>query len=276
MRLNGLTMAAGAGARADMQLIDSRLSVSGPSVTNVGSAGGTASLDSLRSTVQIAGNLDVTGGSSAADGSGVRLKDSVLSVGGSVGIGNQPSAGRTELTLENSSATVGGDLRLGAFQPGNGQALLALDASLLFVAGGFTSNLGSTMFFGLDGLSRGLGGYGALDAASVVLAGLLEIDLAHLDLGLITGSSQIFDLIVTTDAGGIVGDFSAVSLFGSPTGFATSFGKAGANNEIWRLTLLRQDGGAVPEPSSLALVLMAVLAAVAGRSTSGDGLKRRL
>ncbi len=265
MRLNGLTMAAGSGARADMQLSDSRLTVSGLGVTSMGSAGGTASLHGLRSAVQVAGDLDVTGGSNAADVSSVRLKDSVLSVGGRVDIGAQPNAGRTELTLENSSATVGGDLRLGAFQPGFGEALLALDASLLSVAGGFTSNLGSTMYFGLDGLSRGLGGYGALDAASVVLAGLLEIDLGDLDLGLITGSSQVFDLIVTTGAGGIVGDFSAVSLFGAPNGFATRFGKAGANNEIWRLTLSRQDGGTVPEPSSLALVLMAVLAVASVR-----------
>jgi hypothetical protein len=270
MRLNGLTMAAGPGTRADMQLSDSRLAVSGLGVTSLGSAGGTASLDGLRSTVQIAGNLVVTGGSSAADGSSVRLKDSVLSVDGGVEVRAPLSAGRTELTLDNSSATVGGDLRLGAFQPGFGEALLALDASLLSVAGGFTSGLGSTMFFGLDGLSRGLGGYGALDAASVVLAGLLHIDLSELDLGLITGPTQDFDLIVATGAGGIVGDFNAVSLFGSLAGFDASFGKAGLNEEIWRLTLSRLDSTAVPEPSSLALVLVAVLAArsVRGRHKS--------
>lgn len=262
MRLNGLTMADSPGARADMQLSDSRLSVSGQGVTSLGSfSGGTASLDGLRSTVQIAGSVDVARGSSASDGSRVRLKDSVLSVGGGVGIGNLPGDGRAELTLENSSSTVGGNLRLGSFQLSFGEALLALDASLLSVTGDFFSELGSTMFFGVDGLSRGLGGYGALDAASVVLAGLLEIDLSDLDLGLITGQSQDFDLIVATGAGGIAGDFSAVSLFGSLAGFEARFGKAGANNEIWRLTLSRQDGTAVPEPSSLALAMVAVFAA---------------
>lgn len=266
LRLNGLAMASGAGARAEMQLSDSRLAVSGQGVTNLGSAGGTASLDGLRSSVQLAGSLAVARGLVAGQGSSLRLEDGILNVAGRVGIGEAAGGGRAELALDNSSATVGGDLRLGSQQPGLGEALLALDASLMSVAGGFSSEPGSRMFFALSGLSRGLGGYGALDAASVVLAGLLEIDLAPLDLSLITAPSQDFDLIVSSGAGGIVGDFSAVSLFGSPTGFAASFGKAGANHEIWRLTLSRQGGGAVPEPTSLALVLLALLVAGLARA----------
>ncbi len=218
----------------------------------VGSNGGDAQVMALASTIGVAGSLAI--GAFSFDGTSharMALEASTLAVGGSVGIGAFQPGSRGELALTGSTATVGGNVRVGLSANNGalfGEALLALDASLLDIAGTLTMDVGAETWFGIGGTDRGLGGYGAINALSAALDGLITVDFAEL-----TGfdlASFAFDLIVTAE--GILGDFDIVSLLNLPVGYLASYGITG-DGEIWRVTLTQAN--AVPEPGTLALLL---------------------
>lgn len=218
----------------------------------VGFGGGDAQVTALASTVGIDGVLLIGsfGGDATAEAR-MALSGSTLAVGGGIGIGYFQPGSRGELALTDSTATVGGNVRVGLSANNGtlfGEALLALDASLLDITGTLTTDLGAETWFGVQGTDRGLGRYGAINALAAVLDGLITVDFAGLDD--FDLASFAFDLIVTED--GILGDFDVVSLLNLPVGYLASYGIT-SDGEIWRVTLTQAN--AVPEPGAVALLL---------------------
>jgi filamentous hemagglutinin len=218
----------------------------------VGSEGGDAAFTAQASTVSVAGALAI--GASSFDGTSharMALQASTLSVGGALGIGSFEPGSRAELVLADSTATVGGNVRVG--QSANfgtlfGEALLSVDASFLDIAGTLTMDLGAETRFGIGGTLRGLGGYGAIDALSATLDGLITVDFA----GLVGFDLDSFDFDLISVLRGFTGDFATTQFLNLPTGYAVTFYGIALVGEIdvWRVTLAQ-----VPEPGALALLL---------------------
>ncbi|WP_291298634.1 PEP-CTERM sorting domain-containing protein [Elioraea sp.] len=218
----------------------------------VGLNGGDGTVLATASSIGVAGALSIgTSSFDATSRARMALEASTLTVGGGLGIGSFQPGSRAELALADSTATVGGNMRVGLSANGGqlfGEALLSLDQSLLDIAGNLTMDIGAETWFGIGGTTRGLGGYGAIDALSAVLDGLITVDFAGLaDFDL---ASFMFDLIVTEE--GITSDFDAVTLLNLPTGYLASFGITG-DGDIWRVTLTQAT--AVPEPGAIVLLL---------------------
>jgi hypothetical protein len=175
------------------------------------------------------------------------------------GIGAFDPGSRGELSLNNSTATVGRDLRLG-FNANNGalfgEAMLEVRSSLLTIGGELRMDAlaapGIETIFGIDGLVRGLGGYGAIDAETASLAGLVTVDFTG--LGAPPGVGDwVFDLIATTT--GIFRDVDDVQFLGLAGGYYVSFCGLAENDQVWRVVLSQADPNQVPEPAALAVLL---------------------
>jgi hypothetical protein len=226
----------------------------------VGSTGGSGAIEATRSTIAIDNNLSIASfGAASPNQARVALTDSTLSVGQFVGIGAFDPGSRGELSLNNSTATVGRDLRLG-FSANNGalfgEAMLEIRSGLLTIGGELLMDAlaapGLETIFGIDGLARGLGGYGAVDAAAAVLAGLVTVDFTGLGAPPGVGN-WVFDLIATTT--GIFRDFDDVQFLGLAGGYYVSFYGLAENDQVWRVILSQANPNQVPEPAALALLL---------------------
>jgi hypothetical protein len=198
------------------------------------------------------------------------LTDSTRDVDGSSTVGYFDPQSRGALLLVNSTATVGAALRLGASANSGqlfGEAMLEVRSSLLTIGGDLLMNAGAVpgleTIFGIDRLARGLGGYGAIDAETATLAGLVTVDFTA--LGAPPGIGDwVFDLIVTGT--GIFRDFDAVQLLGLADGYYVSFYGIvdPSQGTIWRLVLAQAN--AMPEPAALLLLF----------GLAGLGLARRV
>ncbi len=229
----------------------------------IGGIGASGALSATRSTVAIDRNLIIADNAFGFQPrlSSVALADSTLTVGEFVRIGHFSPGNRGELSLVNSTAAVGNSLILG--QAANdgalfGEAMLEVRSSLLTIGGDlFMQALaapGLETIFGIDGLVRGLGGYGAIDAETATLAGRVTVDFAG--LGAPPGIGDwVFDLIVTGT--GIFRDFDSVQFLGLADGYHVSFHGIVEQSEgaVWRVILAQADPNAVPEPAALALLL---------------------
>lgn len=219
-------------------------------------AGNTA-LMATNTDVAIDGTLAIlrTGGSAiAGDIARMSMDGGKLEVGQNIQIGDFQPGTYGELSLASVAGTVGGNVNVG--QSANfgtlfGSALLNLDGSLLDIAGEVLLDLGGELSFGIGGLGRGLGGYGAFDAMSTSLFG----GAAKVDFTGLTGSlgflSADFDLISAKK--GFTGDFGLVSFLNIPTGYAASHGFTD-DGDVWRVTLTR-DLAPIPLPAGGWLLL---------------------
>jgi hypothetical protein len=273
-----LTVARGTGvlgsaaAPALMTLDASRL-VTGDAAAvpaEVGLSVGNAAFGTLRaqagSTVEVRGNAAIGAGVVGGDGR-LELQASRLTVSGSATVGGSVSAQRGRLGLHDSSASIDGNLQLGgSVNLGNdfGEAALEIYGSLLSVGGALNMDLGAQSWFGIDSLMRssldGAGelqiGYGAIDAGSAQLAGLIGVDFAGLALAEAT-TSALFDLIAVS--GALTGGFASVDFLNVPLGYAASWAVVDLGNDgsVWRVALNQQT---VPLPGTLALGLLALAA----------------
>lgn len=270
--VNALVLGSGAGSLGQATLDNSSLSVrafGGSSFDPdmiVGVAGGTADVQARGSTISVEGDLSI--GVFTLDPALARmsLEDSLLAVGGNVVMGAQGLASRAELSLLRSSASVENDFWLGtSANLGTlfGEALLAVDAGSLDVVGDFVMDIGAETMFGVQGLTRGLGGYGAIDTATAALNGELIVDFGGLGLAALPPlPSVVFDLIVSDALGAISGSFSGVSMLNLPTGYVASWGVVGDSVDIFRVTLTAAN---VPEPASVSLFGLAFAALLVAR-----------
>jgi hypothetical protein len=270
--VNALVLGAGAGSLGQATLDNSSLSVrafggSGfdPDMI-VGAGGGMADVQARGSAISVERNLSI--GILTLDAALARmsLEDSLLAVGGNVIVGAQGLDSRAELSLLRTAASVESDFRLGtSANLGTlfGEALLAVDAGSLDVFGALVMDIGAETVFGVQGLTRGLGGYGAIDAATAALNGELIVDFGGLGLSVLPPlPSVVFDLIVSDDLGAISGSFSGVSILNLPTGYAASWGVVGESVDIFRVTLTAAN---VPEPASMSLVGLALAGLLVAR-----------
>ncbi|WP_045222700.1 beta strand repeat-containing protein [Desulfonatronum thioautotrophicum] len=192
----------------------------------------------------IDGNIPARGEVHLRDGSSLAAANAFL--GGGVG-------GNALMSLENSSADITGAFRL-ANSSSNlfSEASLELDASLL-TAGDFYMDQLARTYFAVAGLTRGLGGYGAITVArEIQLNGALEVDFAKLAQPSFTTFN--FDLITATSLVNF-SDFTSVQLMNIPTGYiATSGGLFDQEQFIYRVTLTSAQ--VIPEPSTILLLLL--------------------
>lgn len=227
---------------------------------SVGSGGGTGEVNATNATITIEDDLLLARTGTLVPNEGrMTLVDSGMEIGGSVGIGNFGPDSQAELVLVNSEVTIGESLFLGSSANNGtlfGDALLSVDASLLEITGNFIADIGARTYFGIAGLGRGLGGYGAIDTAFARLNGLITIDFAR--LGSNPGfASAVFDLIFSRD--GFDRDFAFVELLNLPDRYVAVHGIELADaGDVWRLRLTEAVFD-VPEPRSLELLLAAVL-----------------
>ncbi len=192
-----------------------------------------------------------------------------LATGQSIFIGDFPSDSRGELSLTGATATVGGDLVVGRSANAGmlfGDALLHLDGGFMDVVGDLRLDFGGVLSFGVGGLGRGLGGYGAIDAAAADLFGDATVDFAGLT-GPLGFQTADFDLIAVES--GFVGDFSLVSILNIPTGYLASHAFVGEGaGDVWRVTLSREVAP-IPLPAGAWLLLSGLVGMGAMRSFRG-------
>jgi hypothetical protein len=267
----GVLGVGGQGGAARVTLTDSTLAAAADAQTglqgDVFLGGRDSRLQATDSSVTLDGNLVMLNNAAAGDQASMAMTGGTLSVGGNVGIGSFQPGSRGELSLSGTEATVGGDLRVGrSANLGTlfGEALLHLDGSLMDVTGGVWLDVGGELSFGVGGLGRGLGGYGALEAEFADLqGGTATVDFGGLSsqLGFQTAD---FDLISVLS--GFSGDFGLVSILNAPTGYLVSHGFfSESNGDVWRVTLSR-DVAAIPLPAGAWLLLTGL---------AGLGLMRR-
>lgn len=218
---------------------------------------GQTAVTATDSDIVLDGSLSILragGNALAGDTARMSMDGGRLGVGGDILIGDFRPDSRGELVLGDVSASVGGDVSVG--ESANlgalfGDALLQLDASLMEIAGGLFLDLGGELRFGVSGLVRGLGGYGAFDALSTTLrGGNARVDFAGLT-GPLGFEAAEFDFIKVKD--GFLGDFGLVSLLNIPTGYSASHGFTDTG-DTWRVTLSR-NVMAIPLPAGGWLLL---------------------
>lgn len=265
--VNALTAATNFGS-ATVTLTDSQLAVRADAafpITGsmlIGTNGGSGQVVATRSGIVIDENLLIAAFSGIDPTVGrVSIVDGTLEVGGFVGIGSFGPDSLGELALVNSTGTVGDFLRLGLDANNGtlfGDASLEIDGSLLTIGTSLIMDTGAApglqTVFGVDGVTRGLGGYGAIDVLAATLAGHVLVDFGDLDLAEL-GDVQSFDLIFAEQGFG-GSDFGSAQFVNLGTGYRVStFGVAAVDGgEVWRVTLA---AAAVPEPGTLALALVA-------------------
>lgn len=244
-------------APATLTLDDSTLATGAAAALNIGSFGTAGSVTATNdSAVSVGGDLRIGTHTAFGDADGtLALTGSSLMVAGDVALGGLFDTQRGRLSLTDSSASVDGSVFQGSnanFGTEFGSAILEIDRSLLSIGGSLIMDLGAETWFGIGGLDRGLGGYGAIDAAAATLNGALGVDF--LGLGVPGVSEAVFDLLMTST---ITGDFSTVEFFNLPTGYVVSFAGlvAGETESLWRVVLTKLDVETVPEPAALALLL---------------------
>ncbi|TVQ98034.1 MAG: PEP-CTERM sorting domain-containing protein [Desulfovibrionales bacterium] len=256
-------------AEGFVSLTDSSLSVTGnPEQFRgglfVGLGQGHGSLEASNSEISLEGNLgvasfvqvlDVIDGNIPAQGE-VHLRDGSSLTAANAFLGGG-LGGNALMTLENSSADISGAFQLANsstlnLQPTFSEASLELDASLL-TAGDFYMDQLARTYFGVAGLTRGLGGYGAINVAREIrLNGALEVNFAKLAPPSFTTFN--FDLITATSLVDF-SDFTSVQLMNIPTGYiATSGGLFEQEQFIYRVTLTSAQ--VIPEPSTILLLLL--------------------
>lgn len=248
-------------APATLTLDDSTLATGAAAALNIGSFGTAGSFTVTNgSAVSVGGDLRIGTHNAFGDADGtLALTGSSLLVAGNVALGGLFDTQRGRLSLTDSSASVDGSV----FQGANanlgaefGSAILEIDRSALSIAGSLIMDLGAETWFGIGGLDRGLGGYGAIDAAAATLNGALGVDF--LGLGVPGVSEAVFDLLMAST---VTGDFSTVEFFNLPTGYVVSFAGlvAGETESLWRVVLTKLDAETVPEPAALALLLFGLV-----------------
>jgi hypothetical protein len=159
--------------------------------------------------------------------------------------------GRAELGLRDSTASIADRFTLTSGE-------LLLDDSLLNVGNEFALGGDATLRIDIDGLLRGFE-YGAIDARSALLGGVLAIDF--FDLALVA-DLMVFDLLRSGDADGIQGDFDSFVFTGLQSGYSVLRSIELDGTEVYRLRIVR---AAVPEPSTRMLLLGALLALLTAR-----------
>jgi hypothetical protein len=208
----------------------------------------------------------------------VELVNSVLDVEEyvAVGLGFGGGTGNGEIELTDSRLNVGvgpdsgaffGDMFLGSTNPSD-TASVMLRRSIIDVADRLVFGAGSELGIRIEGENR-VTEYGAIDAQSIRLGGLLDLAFDFLP----TVGNAIFDLLVSGSADGISGDFAQVNVVGLDPLFNASSGVelvsfGGEVVEVYRLRIARN---AVPEPPTLLLFLMAgvLLILYSGRARPG-------
>ncbi|NCF83127.1 MAG: PEP-CTERM sorting domain-containing protein [Proteobacteria bacterium] len=217
------------------------------------------------------GESFLVGGSSnlgALFGNGVdELNNSSLAVGG-FGFVDAGS-----LQLIDSSMSVADYLVTEFYNPTSGEyfdgasgdSVIGLTRSLLDIGGEFGHGMDDFLQFSLDGIDRGIT-YGAINARNVNLrGGHLAIDI---NFGL-TAQEYAFDLILSTGMDEIIGDFASVALTGLDPFYNFTSGVVRDDSgpglvEVYRLAVTRRG---VPEPASVALLLLGLLGVIVQRSS---------
>lgn len=153
---------------------------------------------------------------------------------------------RAELEFVDALATITDDFSLG-----NGR--LELERSLVLVGDQLALGRGALLHVDVDGLARG-DGYGAMNAASALLGGLLEVDFEDLVFG---GVAAVFDLVRSGSALGVLGDFAGVSFLNLPAGYRAWAGIERDGVAVYRVHLAL---ATVPSIGSLALAALGLCA----------------
>jgi hypothetical protein len=128
-------------------------------------------------------------------------------------------------------------------------ARIELQRSLIEVGGEFALGIDDVLQITLDGTSRGTG-YGAIDTDTAnLLGGTLAVDVGFA----LTENNYVFDLITSSSADGILGDFASLNVTGYDAGYSLfagivldDIGLEFGPTEIYRLTLTRLDPVPVP------------------------------
>ncbi|MBK7324730.1 MAG: PEP-CTERM sorting domain-containing protein [Propionivibrio sp.] len=260
MALSNLLVGSGEGAIGRINVNGTQVAIADSFFVGFGSGSqGQATIANAAVTVGTNLGVGASNAPSSAPMSGkLSLQNSTMDVGGSAFIGPAYQGGAGVLELTDSTLRVhGAVMRVGQSSNNGtlfGDGAVSVERSLVDVDNLLRLDVGSSLNFAIDGLAR-VSEYGAFDVGTAELDGLLNIDLG-LALFPLLGVVH-FDLIVSSLLDGISGDFDVVNLTGLASGYAASYGVVVDQGvEIYRLSLTR---GQVPEPGTLALLVLALL-----------------
>lgn len=284
---NGITVGGGYEAVAVLDAVDTDIATGGDLfVTASRSPIGTAAVPETRGTMRMRnGTLDVGGrmqvGAQFQGGEGeLQLQDvqavvaEDLRIGASSNLGSLFGNGVVELNesslsigqtafvdsgallFNGSQMSVGGDLITEFFNSSTGEytdgasadSVISVTRSLIDIGGEFGHGINDVLSMSLDGTTRGTE-YGAIDASTVNLrGGILDVDINFA----LTADEYLFDLVLSYDVDGILGDFGNVVLAGLDPRYAFTSGIVSDDFgmglvEVYRLELTRQ---AVPIPAA--------------------------
>jgi hypothetical protein len=139
---------------------------------------------------------------------------------------------------------------------------LLLDDSLMTVGNLLTLGGDAALAIDVDGLLRG-SQYGAIDAALASLAGALVVDFSDF----VPVGDAVFDILRSSAADGIAGDFTSFLFTGLHAGYTAYAGIELDGVEVYRVRITQVV--AVPEPMTLALVLPLLIVVLAVRRRAG-------
>ena len=260
MALSNLFVGTGNGANGRIDVNETGVTIAEQFVVGLHTGSqGQATIANAAVTVGTNLGVGASNSPSSAPMSGkLSLQNSTMDVGGNAIIGPQYQGGAGVLELTDSTLRVhGAVMRVGQSSNNGtlfGDGAVSVERSLVDVDNLLRLDIGSSLNFAIDGLAR-VSEYGAFDVGTAELDGLLNIDLG-LALFPLLGVVH-FDLIVSSLLDGISGDFDVVNLTGLASGYAASYGVVVDQGvEIYRLSLTR---GQVPEPGTLALLVLALL-----------------